>query len=288
MTTPPVIDDLITSLKLGRLARLTTVGGGDISAAWRVECERGTVFAKTGPMASKALFTAEAAGLTELARARCVRVPEVFGDGDGEHGAWIALEWLPMQSSSARVDAKLGEQLAALHRCTADKHGFHQDTMIGSTPQPNPPSSDWISFYRQQRLEFQLRLAGSNGFGGELQSLGQQVIDNVPAYFSGRVPKPSLLHGDLWSGNKAACDGEPVIFDPAVYYGDRETDLAMSRLFGGFHRSFYAAYADAWPLADGHERRLGLYQLYHVLNHLNLFGSGYLGRSISIMRSLLG
>ena len=284
---PPVIDDLIASLNLGSLTRLAPVGGGDISAAWRVECDRGTVFAKIGPMASETLFTAEAAGLTELARADCVRVPAVLGHANGEHGAWIALEWLSMQSSSANVDAKLGEQLAALHRYTAGEHGFRQDTTIGSTPQPNSQSSDWVDFYREQRLGFQLRLARSNGFDGELQSLGQQVIDSVPAFFSGYVPEASLLHGDLWSGNKAACDGEPVIFDPAVYYGDRETDLAMSRLFGGFHRSFYEAYASAWPLADGHQRRVELYQLYHVLNHLNLFGSGYLGRSVSIMRSLL-
>ena len=287
MTTPPVIDDLIASLDLGNLSRLNSVGGGDISAAWRVECDRGTVFAKTGPIASKALFTAEAAGLAELARADCVRVPRVLGDGDGEHGAWIALEWLPMQSSSANVDAKLGAQLAALHRYTADEHGFKQDTTIGSTPQPNRQTPDWIDFYREQRLGFQLRLAGSNGFDGELQSLGEQVINKVPEFFQGEETAPSLLHGDLWSGNKAACDGEPVIFDPAVYYGDRETDLAMSRLFGGFHRSFYDAYESSWPLSDGHERRVGLYQLYHVLNHLNLFGSGYLGRAVSIMRSLL-
>ncbi|MDJ0916168.1 MAG: fructosamine kinase family protein [Woeseiaceae bacterium] len=287
MRTSPAIDSLLASADLGGLVSLTPVGGGDISAAWRVECERGTVFAKTGPVLSESIFSAEAAGLQELAKADCIRVPAVVSQGTSGDEAWIALEWLEMQSSSPAVDAKLGEQLAALHRYTADQYGFYRDTMIGSTPQPNAQKSDWVEFYRLERLEFQLRTARANGFGGELQTLGRLVIDAVPEFFAGRAPEPSLLHGDLWSGNKAACDGEPIIFDPAVYYGDRETDLAMSRLFGGFHRSFYEAYESAWSLADGHQQRVALYQLYHVLNHLNIFGSGYLGRSISLMRSLL-
>ncbi len=288
MRTPSGINSLLASQNLGELKRLTPVGGGDISAAWRVECERGTVFAKTGPASSESIFTAEAAGLEELARAGCIRVPEVLSTGLDDAGAWIALEWVTMQSSSSRVDAKLGEQLAELHRYTADRHGFYRDNMIGSTPQPNAQTDDWVEFYRQQRLDFQLRTASARGFGGELQSLGARVIERVPDFFDGREPEASLLHGDLWSGNKAALDDEPIIFDPAVYYGDRETDLAMSRLFGGFHRSFYEAYRATWPLADGHERRLALYQLYHVLNHLNIFGSGYLGRAVSMMRQLLG
>ncbi len=287
MTASPAIDSLLASVDLGGLVRLTPVGGGDISAAWRVECEQGTVFAKTGPLSSESIFTSEAAGLQELAKADCIRVPAVVSLGCSGDEAWIALEWLEMQSSSPTIDARLGEQLAALHRYTAEQHGFFRDTMIGSTPQPNAQYADWVEFYQQQRLEFQLRTARANGFGGELQTLGSLVIDTVPEFLAGREPQPSLLHGDLWSGNKAAYSGEPVIFDPAVYYGDRETDLAMSRLFGGFHRSFYEAYESAWPLADGHEQRVALYQLYHVLNHLNIFGSGYLGRSISLMRSLL-
>ncbi|MDJ0758335.1 MAG: fructosamine kinase family protein [Woeseiaceae bacterium] len=287
MRTSPAIDDLLASLDLGGLIGLTPVGGGDISAAWRVECERGTVFAKTGPASSESIFGSEAAGLQELAKADCIRVPAVVSLGCSGDEAWIALEWLDMQSSSPAVDARLGEQLAALHRYTADQHGFYRDTMIGSTPQPNAQNDNWVEFYQLERLEYQLRTARANGFGGELQTLGSRVIDSVPVFFSGREPQPSLLHGDLWSGNKAACNGEPIIFDPAVYYGDRETDLAMSRLFGGFHRSFYEAYESAWPLPDGHQQRLALYQLYHVLNHLNIFGGGYLGRSISLMRSLL-
>ena len=113
-----------------------------------------------------------------------------------------------------------------------------------------------------------------------------RLQDSLEIFFHDYVPQPSLLHGDLWAGNYAAVDGVPVIFDPAVYYGDRETDIAMTRLFGGFGEAFYDAYTRSWPLQPGHESRLELYQLYHVLNHLNLFGAGYLGRALELLRSL--
>ena len=140
--------------------------------------------------------------------------------------------------------------------------------------------------WREQRLGFQFRLAARNGHSGELQALGRKLIDGLPALFAGYEPVPSLLHGDLWGGNWASVDGDPVIFDPAVYYGDRETDLAMTHLFGGFGAAFYTAYRQAWPLEEGSAARQELYQLYHVLNHLNLFGGGYLGRAVGILRTL--
>jgi fructosamine-3-kinase len=169
----------------------------------------------------------------------------------------------------------MGQGLAALHRNSAEYFGFTSDNYIGRTPQPNPPTRSWIEFFREQRLAFQLDLAISKGFEF-LRDDGRRLLSQLDAMFAGHDPVPSLLHGDLWGGNWASLNsGEPVIFDPAVYYGDRETDLAMTRLFGGFGDNFYTAYQAAWPMSVGWQRRSELYQLYHVLNHANLFGIGY-------------
>jgi fructosamine-3-kinase len=267
--------------------RPTPVGGGDISAAWRIETDNGPVFLKTGHSGELAMLQAEAEGLAELAAARAIRVPAVLAVGECGDSSYLALEWLNLGPASRATERMLGEQLAALHRHSRDKLGWHRDNFIGRTPQRNAYCDDWISFYAEHRLGFQLELAAQNGHGGELQLLGARLVGRMPDYFDVQ-PAPSLLHGDLWAGNCSACDGEPVIYDPAVYYGDRETDLAMTRLFGGFGSDFYDAYDAAWPLPPGHERRVALYQLYHVLNHLNLFGAGYLGKAVSLMKRLLG
>ncbi len=262
------------------------VGGGDISAAWRLAAEDGDVFLKTGPLSSFDMFEAEAEGLEELARANAVRVPAVITLGCADRSAFVALEWLDFGGRAGAAGRKLGEQLAELHRTVSDRFGWHRDNTIGLTPQHNPRTDDWVEFYREHRLRYQLELARSNGFGGELQTAGARLLEALPEFFRDYEPAASLLHGDLWGGNWATCDREPVIFDPAVYFGDRETDLAMTRLFGGFGRDFYEAYEASWPLARGHEKRNDLYQLYHVLNHLNLFGSGYLGRALALMEGL--
>ncbi len=244
-------------------------------------------FVKVGPPSALDMFEAEAEGLREIEASKTIRVPEVFKVGIAEGQAFIEMERLSIGRSSDAVDRMLGERLAAMHRHTADRHGWHRDNTIGLTPQKNPWNDDWIAFFREHRLLFQLELAAENGYRGELQALGNDLASSLDGLFDGYQPVPSLLHGDLWSGNHAAMDGEPVIFDPAVYYGDRESDLAMTRLFGGFGSGFYAAYEEAWPLEPGHAARNDLYQLYHVLNHLNLFGSGYLGRSMGLLRGLV-
>lgn len=167
---------------------------------------------------------------------------------------------------------------------TANQFGFAQDNFIGTTRQPNARKADWIDFWREQRLGFQLQLAAKDGHGGQLQSLGEKLLDALPAFFAGYTPLPSLLHGDLWSGNHAFLpDGTPAVFDPAVYYGDRECDLAMTELFGGYPADFYAAYRAAWPLDAGYARRRDLYNL----NHANLFGGGYVRQAEQMMRVLL-
>lgn len=263
-----------------------SIGGGSFSKAWQLQSTDGPLFLKIASTGSFDMLDAEACGLRELAKAKAVRVPQVYAVVDYDDGALLALEWLELGSPTADVSRVLGQQLAALHRHTHRQYGWYRDNTIGSTAQQNSRSDSWPDFYREQRLQYQLRLASDNGFGGALQSAGQKLLDNLDALFEDDAPDASLLHGDLWGGNWSAVKGQPVIYDPAVYYGDRETDLAMTRLFGGFSPEFYAAYSESWPLNDGYERRVGLYQLYHVLNHLNLFGGGYLGQAVSLAEGL--
>ena len=263
------------------------VGGGDISAAWRVATTAGHIFVKTGPASSFDMFSADAAGLAELASPGAIRVPAVIAFGVEADTAFVATEWISFDKPAKRTQSRLGEQLAVLHQTTMDRHGWHRDNTIGLTPQHNDWSDDWVSFFREHRLGFQLWLAAQNGFTGRLQEQGAQLLKRLPVFFQDYDPAPSLLHGDLWGGNWGSCDGEPVIFDPATYYGDRETDLAMTRLFGGFSNEFYSAYESAWPLDEGAGTRAMLYNLYHVLNHLNLFGGGYGAQAQAMIDRLL-
>lgn len=274
--------------RVGDDARPRPVGGGDISAAWRLDAADGPVFLKTGPASSYEMFSAEAEGLAELAAADAIRVPEVVAFGVAGDTAYAAFEWLDFGRPGPDTERKLGERLAALHRTTRQRFGWHRDNTIGATPQTNTPSADWIAFWREHRLGYQLALAARNGYAGALQREGARLMERLPGLFVTYTPQPSLLHGDLWSGN-AAFDqaGAPVVFDPAVYYGDREADLAMTELFGGFSAEFYAAYRETWPLDAGYAVRRDLYNLYHVLNHLNLFGGGYLSQSERLVGRLL-
>jgi fructosamine-3-kinase len=263
------------------------VAGGDISAAWRVRADDNPVFLKTGPADSYDMFLAEAEGLRELERAGAIRVPRVLGCIRSGQEAMLALEWLNFDIANDDTERMLGERLASQHAVTVDRFGWHRDNTIGATPQHNSWSDDWVKFYGEQRLGFQLELAAQNGFSESLRADGKTLIDNLGYFFSDYWPEASLLHGDLWGGNWAAADGEPVVFDPAVYYGDRESDIAMTKLFGGFGQAFYDAYEKTWPMSAGSGERIRLYQLYHILNHLNLFGSGYLARAQQLIRSLI-
>ena len=233
------------------------------------------------------MFEAEAEGLAELRSARAIRVPDVIDVGITDGQSYISLEKLALSRPTVETERVLGQQLAKLHRHTQKQFGWHRDNTIGLTPQRNDQSADWMVFFREHRLQFQLELAAANGFGGELLELGAQLCEQLDKLFDDYDPAASLLHGDLWGGNWGNVDGEPVVFDPAVYYGDRETDIAMTRLFGGFGQAFYEAYESDWPMQQGHEARLKLYQLYHVLNHLNLFGRGYLQQALTLTKALL-
>ena len=217
-----------------------------------------------------------------------MRVPAPLGHGVAVGHAYLVLEYLPLGGSNAGAMERLGRQLAALHARPQAGFGWGRDNFIGATPQPNPPGADWIAFWRAHRLGFQLALAARHGYGGVWLRRGEALCARLEGLFTGYQPFPSLLHGDLWGGN-AGCtrDGAPVVFDPAVYYGDREADLAMTELFGGFSDRFYAAYREAFPLAAGYPQRRTLYNLYHVLNHLNLFGGGHRAQAERMIEQLL-
>lgn len=264
------------------------VHGGCISESYRWESARGALFVKIGAAEHAGAFEAEAAGLAELADARAVRVPRVFARGRAGPRAFLALEWIDLGTADSRAQSQLGEQLAFQHRVGSPTFGWHRDNTIGSTPQSNATSTDWVAFFRDRRLGFQLDLARRNGHHGRLQERGARLLELMGAFFASYHPVPSLLHGDLWRGNFAADrSGAPVIFDPAVYFGDREADIAMTRLFGGFDHAFYTAYHASWPLDQAAGSRRTLYNLYHVLNHLNLFGGGYREQALSMIdRSL--
>jgi protein-ribulosamine 3-kinase len=269
------------------LHNATPVGGGSINEAYRLEGTDGSrYFLKLNDARHLPMFIAEAKGLNAIAATNTLRVPRHIAHGSAGRQCYLVLEHLELGS---RGDAKLlGEQLASLHQCTGDRFGFSEDNFIGTTPQPNAWKVNWIDFWREQRLGFQLLLAAKNGYGGQLQILGGNLMDALPAFFVGYTPRPSLLHGDLWNGNHAfLADGTPTIFDPAAYYGDRECDIAMTELFGGYSSEFYAAYRAAYPLDNGYTTRRDLYNLYHILNHANLFGDGYARQAEQFMQKLL-
>lgn len=263
-----------------------SAGGGCINRSQTLLGRDGRRFFLKLNSADKAdMFAAEAEGLAELERSGAIRVPRAIAHGAAGRYAWLVLEYLELDGRGSGAD--LGRRLAALHRHTGKSFGWYRDNTIGATPQPNGVLGRWIDFYRERRLRFQLDLARRNGAGRRLLEGGERLLADLDDFFPGYTPLPSLLHGDLWGGNYAYADGEPVLFDPAVYYGDREADLAMTELFGGFPGEFYAAYRETWPLDPGYGLRRDLYNLYHVLNHFNLFGGGYGGQAAFLLDRLL-
>lgn len=262
------------------------LGGGCINTALRLADGDQQWFVKTNSADRLSMFEAEAEGLNAMADTGTIRVPRALCTGTHQGQSFIVMEYIEPGSAGPRGQAEAGRQLAAMHRHTAERFGWHRDNTIGATHQPNDWRDSWIDFWREQRLGFQLELVGRNGYTS-LQRAGEPLLDRFPVLID-HDPAPSLLHGDLWGGN-ITFDQEhrPVIFDPAVYYGDREADLAMTELFGGFGRDFYAAYREAWPLDPGYGVRKTLYNLYHILNHTNLFGGGYVGQAQSMIDRLL-
>jgi protein-ribulosamine 3-kinase len=279
------------SLETGRdfhFAAAQPLGGGDINSAYRLEGKDRSYFVKLNRRELAGMFAAEFAGLEEIAAAGAVHAPAPVVHGEAGAQAFLVLEYVEFGASTPQSRCLLGQQLADLHRRRQPYFGWHRDNTIGSTPQVNTRSDDWIVFWRDQRLGFQLQLAAQNGYAGRLQTQGERLGSALAGLFDGYRPQPSLLHGDLWAGNSATDrQGRPVIFDPACYYGDREADIAMTELFGGYGSDFYRAYNESWPLDAGYPVRKTLYNLYHVLNHLNLFGGGYLRQAENMTMQLL-
>ncbi|HHI94535.1 MAG TPA: fructosamine kinase family protein [Gammaproteobacteria bacterium] len=266
------------------------VGGGCINAAYVLTGSQDgnpqNFFIKTNRADNLSMFEAEAEGLHALRSSHSLRVPAPVCSGIAGGNAYLVLEHIALKGTGD--DTQQGNRLAAMHQTRHPQFGWHRHNTIGSTPQLNRWTDSWVTFWSEQRLGAQLELAGQNGAKHSLLRRGDRLQAALPAFFDDYQPAPSLLHGDLWSGNAAFDEqGQPVIFDPAVYFGDRETDLAMTELFGGFSAAFYAAYNATWPLDAGYATRKTLYNLYHILNHFNLFGGGYESQAQGMIDRLL-
>jgi protein-ribulosamine 3-kinase len=267
-------------------AKSTPLAGGDINLAFRLDCGSYRFFVKLNRADREPMFVAEREGLEALRSSQTIRVPEVHLTGnDGEH-AYIVMEYIEL--GGAVDNDRLAQALAAMHGRVQSRFGFHCDNAIGSTPQVNRPTTDWVEFWREQRLEFQLELARRNGIAAKLIDRGSRLAGNLAQFFTTYRPQPSLLHGDLWSGNWGFDHvGNPVVYDPACYYGDHEADLAMMELFASPGARFFARYRECFPIDAGYAERRDLYNLYHLLNHANLFGGGYASRAQQSIDRLL-
>lgn len=283
------------------LRHRSAVAGGCIHSAWRLELDDGSLlFAKTARASALPLLEAEADGLAALALAAegcglLLPQPRVLGRSGDQ--TVLVLDWLDLErAASPRGWERLGRGLARLHRRSLERpcaegdrcdgaFGWPRDNVIGSTPQANGWLPDWGAFFRRRRLEPQLALLA--GKGVRLRG-GDALLEQVEGWLAAHRPDAVLVHGDLWSGNAAltAC-GRGALFDPAVHRADREVDLAMAQLFGGFPGSFFEGYGQEWPLPQGHGARVRLYNLYHLLNHANLFGGGYIGQAQATLDALL-
>ncbi len=279
---------------VAKVASSRPAGGGCISRAEVVTLEDGRrFFVKSNPAPLPGMFEREAEGLAALAETGTIRVPRPIGAGQGDDAPpFLVLEAIDSGNRREGFSEDFGRRFARLHASSTagevntTRFGFDHDNYIGATPQPNGWAEDWCDFWRRRRLDHQLALAREKGLSDPtLDRLGERLADRLDDLIGHPREPPSLLHGDLWSGNYMVDEqGEAVLIDPAVYRGRREADLAMTLLFGGFDARFYAAYEEVWPLEPGSEDRLEIYKLYHLLNHLNLFGRGYRDGCVAILR----
>ncbi|MCK5457657.1 MAG: fructosamine kinase family protein [Melioribacteraceae bacterium] len=263
-----------------------SVGGGYIANACIITTESGNKYFVKSYGSNKEILRNETNGLKELAKAKAVRIPEVVILDDD----FLLLEFIEQGNRSKTFSTEFGRQYAQMHKFKGEKFGFFENNFIGSNPQVNLPENDnWIEFFWQNRLLYQYKLAEHNHFvDAELKTSFKKLEQAFISIVSGTEEPPTILHGDLWGGNYMVdSSGAAVLIDPAVYYGHREADLAMTKLFGGFDSNFYHAYNEEFPLLEDWEFRIDLYMLYHVLNHLNLFGSGYYSQVISIIKKYI-
>ena len=264
----------------------TPLQGGDINQAYRLDDGRQQVFVKLNRGERLEMFTAEQAGLEAIRNCGSIRVPEVYATGCVGDQAFIAMEYI--EFGGKIEDDQFASALAAMHNCSQQRFGFACDNTIGSTAQPNTWTDNWVDFWRHCRLGFQLELARKKGLDPKMVDAGEELCGTLDLFFSDYLPQASLLHGDLWQGNYAADkSGQVVIYDPACYFGDHEADLAMMELFGHPGERFFEVYRDSFSINDGYPLRRDLYNLYHLLNHANLFGERYAGQALSMTQKLL-
>ena len=271
-------------------SKIEPLSGGCINQSWKVtDTDQRSWFIKTNKPFLEHMFSAEFKGLYEIKSSKSIRTPTSYCFGTTAKVSYLVLEYIPLTSTINAQQA--GEQLAQMHQCysTSTKpFGWSSDNTIGSTSQPNKYHQHWDNFYKEERLLFQLKLARDNGYSQKAYDSGLLLSESIHHFFSQYKPKPSLLHGDLWGGNCAADKaGNTVIFDPAIYYGDREADIAMTELFGGFTNNFYSSYNYHYPLNSDYKTRKTLYNLYHILNHFNLFSGSYASQAESMTEKLL-
>lgn len=272
-----------------RLVSLDPVGGGDIADSRMAIMDSGRrwfIKRQRDGVDCPGMFPAEAMALERLAAPDVIRVPRpVYASED-----LLIMEAFQPGRAGADWQEQMGRQLALLHQATRQRqYGFDCGNWLGFTPQPNPATQDWVTFWRESRLGHQLSLYARGADADDpVLRLGDQLMNRLEERLSAPDEPAVLLHGDLWSGNAAADEGgAPVIFDPASYYGHREAEFGMMRLFGGFSSRCEEAYREVWPLAPGYDERIPVYRLYHELNHLNLFGSVYHAKCLATLRSLL-
>lgn len=271
-----------------KIDKCSSVSGGCINSSFVIQGHNQRFFIKFNQANLLPMFSAEFSGLNEIYHTKTITVPRPILFGISSNTAFLTLELIDFSSKTKQSNELLGHQLAALHQIKQPFFGWHRNNTIGSTEQINTRTDNWIEFWQQQRLGFQLSLAANNGYSKQLINSGEQLCLRLEAFFADYSPQPALLHGDLWGGNfSTSQQGMPVIYDPACYYGDRETDIAMTELFGGFDPIFYSAYNESYPLDTGYSIRKDLYNLYHILNHLNLFGSSYQSQAQQLIDTLL-
>jgi fructosamine-3-kinase len=251
-----------------------SVNGGCINQCYSLMGDNITYFVKINQASQVEMFAAEALGLKQISNTKTIRVPQPICWGIAEKTSYIVLEWMEFGRGTNQFWEKMGRKLGTMHHHQgADQFGWEQNNTIGSISQINIWTDSWADFFAEYRIGYQLKLARRRG-GNFPDCI--QVVEMVRELLAHRQPKPSLVHGDLWSGNVAVTqEGEPVILDPATYYGDHEVDLAITELFGGFGGGFYRGYNEVFPLDKGYQKRKIIYNLYHIINHFNLFGGGY-------------
>lgn len=270
-----------------KIKSISALGGGCIASVSKIVTDDNRIFVgKEYSGAKGAIIRNEANGLKELGKSGAVRVPSVIYSDE----KLLITEYIGNGEKSRDFYENFGRNFARMHRFSADKYGFYEDNFIGDNPQKNLPEfDDWLDFYFNNRLMYQIKLAEKNRYlTSELKNIFSLLENKISEIITDSGEKPSLLHGDLWGGNYLVdVNGDACLIDPAVYYGNREADLAMTKLFGGFSPAFYSSYNEEYPLPDGYDYRENIYKLYHILNHLNLFGAGYYQQAVSLIRYYL-